>query len=32
LEAAKTKIILSEVEVKIETGRMHQIRVHMASI
>lgn len=32
LEAAKTKIILSEVEIKIETWRMHQIRVHMASI
>ena len=25
-------LILSEIEVQIETGRMHQIRVHMASI
>ena len=32
LKTEKEEIILSEVEVKIETGRMHQIRVHMASI
>lgn len=25
-------LVLSEIEVQIETGRMHQIRVHMASI
>lgn len=32
LKTEKEEIILSEVEVKIETWRMHQIRVHMASI
>ena len=32
LKAPEWNIILSEVEVQIETGRMHQIRVHMASI
>ncbi|QFR38727.1 RluA family pseudouridine synthase [Candidatus Gracilibacteria bacterium 28_42_T64] len=32
LQTKEGIVILSEVEVKIETGRMHQIRVHMASI
>ena len=32
LNTKEWKIILSEVEVEIETWRMHQIRVHMASI
>lgn len=32
LKTEKEEIILSEVEVKIETWRMHQIRVHMAWI
>lgn len=32
LKTEKENLILSEVEVKIETWRMHQIRVHMASI
>ena len=32
IKAPEWNVILSEVEVQIETGRMHQIRVHMASI
>lgn len=32
LKTQREEIILSEVEVKIETWRMHQIRVHMSSI
>ncbi len=32
LQTKEWIVILSEVEVKIETWRMHQIRVHMASI
>ena len=32
LQTEQWVLILSEVEIKIETGRMHQIRVHMASI
>lgn len=32
LKTSKEEIIISEVEVQIETGRMHQIRVHMSSI
>ena len=32
LQTEKWVLILSEVEIKIETWRMHQIRVHMASL
>lgn len=32
LQTEQWVLILSEVEIEIETGRMHQIRVHMASI
>lgn len=32
LQTEQWVLILSEVEVNIETGRMHQIRVHMASL
>ena len=32
IKAPEWNVILSEVEVQIETGRMHQISVHMASI
>ena len=32
LKTKEWEIIISEVEVQIETGRMHQIRVHLASI
>jgi 23S rRNA-/tRNA-specific pseudouridylate synthase len=32
LQTDQGVLILSEVEIKIETGRMHQIRVHMASL
>lgn len=32
IKAPEWNIIISEVEVRIETGRMHQIRVHMASL
>jgi RluA family pseudouridine synthase len=32
VRAPEWDIIFSEIEVQIETGRMHQIRVHMASI
>lgn len=32
LNTKEWKLIISEVEVSIETGRMHQIRVHMASL
>ena len=32
LQTEQGVLILSEVEIQIETGRMHQIRVHMASI
>ncbi|MDD3645834.1 MAG: RluA family pseudouridine synthase [Candidatus Gracilibacteria bacterium] len=32
VKAPEGDIILSELEVQIETGRMHQIRVHLASI
>ena len=32
LQTEQGVLILSEVEIEIETGRMHQIRVHMASI
>jgi len=32
LQTKEWVLILSEVEIEIETGRMHQIRVHMASL
>lgn len=32
LQTEQWVLILSEVQIEIETGRMHQIRVHMASI
>ncbi len=32
LQTQQWVLILSEVEIEIETGRMHQIRVHMANI
>jgi len=32
LKTKEWNLIISEVEVNIETGRMHQIRVHMASL
>lgn len=32
LKTREWEIIISELEVKIETGRMHQIRVHLASL
>jgi RluA family pseudouridine synthase len=32
LQTEQWVLILSEIEVEIETGRMHQIRVHMASL
>ena len=32
LQTKEWALVISEVEVKIETGRMHQIRVHMASL
>ena len=32
LQTKEWSIIISEVEVQIETGRMHQIRVHLASL
>lgn len=32
LQSKEGVLILTEVEVRIETGRMHQIRVHMASL
>ncbi len=32
LQTKESVLILSEIEIQIETGRMHQIRVHMAHI
>ncbi len=32
LQTKERPLVISEVEISIETGRMHQIRVHMASL